>query len=304
MAKTSAETRIMKVIAVVLSFNSKKYIKECLDSLRDNEIVVVDAGSTDGSAEYIKKDFVGLKLITSDKNLGYAGGNNLGLKYALENNADYIWIVNPDIKVAPNALGEMVKVIESDEKIAVVASKVYFAKGYEFHKERYQKADLGKVIWYAGADNDWDNVFAKHFGINEVDKGQFDKEIEIGYASGSSMLVKSEVLRKVGLIDEKYFLYYEENDLCQRIKKIGYKLIYAPKSVVWHKVGMAAGIGSPLTDYYTTRNRLLFGFRWAPLKTKLALFRESLKMLIVGRFWQKRGVLDFYLGNFGKGSYA
>ena len=154
----------------------------------------------------------------------------MGLKYALENNADYIWIVNPDIKVAPKALEEMVKVMDKDEKVAVVASKVYFAAGYEFHKEQYNKTDLGKVIWYAGADNDWDNVFAKHFGIDQVDKGQFDKEIEIGYASGSSMLIRAEVLKKVGLIDEKYFLYYEENDLCQRIKLAGYKLMYTPLS--------------------------------------------------------------------------
>ena len=286
----------MKVVVVVLSFNSRKYIQECLQSLKGQEIVVVDAGSTDSSADYIATQFPDIKLITVKDNLGYAGGNNLGLKYALDNEADLVCVVNPDIVVAPEALSEAIKAMTDD--VAVVASKVYFAKGFEFHKEKYAKNELGKVIWYAGADNDWDNVNAKHWGINEVDRGQFNKLKEIGYATGSSMLLRADVLRRVGLIDEKYFLYYEENDLCQRIKQAGYKLIYAPKSVVWHKVGQAAGIGSNLADYYIVRNRMLFWMRWAPFRAKIALIRESIKLLFKGRPWQKIGIRDFYLGRF------
>lgn len=292
----------MKVVTVVLSFNSRKYIEDCLRSLKGNEVVVVDAGSTDGSSEFIAEKFPELKLIVVKENLGYAGGNNLGIKYALESGADLIWVVNPDIVIAPDALSEAMKAMT--DNVAVVASKVYFAAGFEFHKEKYKKNDLGKVIWYAGADNDWDNVYAKHWGINEVDKGQFNKKKEIGYATGSSMLLRSEVLKKTGLIDEKYFMYYEENDLCQRIKKAGYKLIYAPQSIVRHKVGQAAGIGSGLADYYIARNRMLFGMRWAPWRSKFALIRESVKLLFTGRPWQKIGIRDFYLGKFGKGSYA
>lgn len=292
----------MKVVTVVLSFNSRKYIEDCLRSLKGNKVVVVDAGSTDGSSEFIVEKFPELKLIVVKENLGYAGGNNLGIKYALESGADLIWVVNPDIVVAPDALSEAMKAMT--DNVAVVASKVYFAAGFEFHKEKYKKNDLGKVIWYAGADNDWDNVYAKHWGINEVDKGQFNKKKEIGYATGSSMLLRSEVLKKTGLIDEKYFMYYEENDLCQRIKKAGYKLIYAPQSIVRHKVGQAAGIGSGLADYYIARNRMLFGMRWAPWRSKFALIRESVKLLFTGRPWQKIGIRDFYLGKFGKGSYA
>lgn len=292
----------MKVVTVVLSFNSRKYIEDCLRSLKGNEVVVVDAGSTDGSSEFIAEKFPELKLIVVKENLGYAGGNNLGIKYALESGADLIWVVNPDIVVAPDALSEAMKAMT--DNVAVVASKVYFAAGFEFHKEKYKKNDLGKVIWYAGADNDWDNVYAKHWGINEVDKGQFNKKKEIGYATGSSMLLRSKVLKKTGLIDEKYFMYYEENDLCQRIKKAGYKLIYAPQSIVRHKVGQAAGIGSGLADYYIARNRMLFGMRWAPWRSKFALIRESVKLLFTGRPWQKIGIRDFYLGKFGKGSYA
>lgn len=302
----------MKVAIIVLSWNSREYIGECLQSLQKlklqknlvTETILVEGGSTDGSLEFLQKNYPQHKTLIENKNLGYAGGNNVGLRYALDNKFDFVWIVNPDIFVDPNSLNEAVKVMVSQSKIGVVASKVYFAPGYEFHKDRYTAKDQGKVIWYAGGENDWDNVFAKHYGINEIDRGQFDKEIEIGFATGSSMLIRCEALRTVGIIDEKYFLYYEENDLCQRIKRAGWKLIYAPKSKVWHQVGQAAGIGSPLADYYIARNRMLFGMRWAPLRTKLSLFKESLKLLINGRPWQRTGIRDYYLGKFGKGSYV
>lgn len=296
----------MKVVTVVLNFNSQKYIAECLDSLLkiNTDILVVDGASTDSSVEFIKSNYGGLKLIEMPKNLGYAGGNNVGLRYALENNYDFVWIVNPDIVVDPKSLDEAIKVMTKDDKTAVVASKVYFAPGFEFHKNRYSKKELGRVIWYAGGDNDWNNVFTVHYGMNEVDKGQFDKACEVSHATGSSMLLRCEVLKLAGIIDEKYFMYYEENDLCQRIKKAGFKLMYAPKSVVWHKVGQAAGIGSPLADYYISRNRMLFGMRWAPFKTKLSLIKESFRLLFLGRSWQKIGIRDFYLSKYGKGSYA
>lgn len=296
----------MRVLTVVLSWNSKKYIGECLDSLKKNkaEIILVEGGSTDGSLEYLKENYPEHKLIQTRKNLGYAGGNNVGLRYALEQNADFVWVVNPDIVVDSHALEEAMKVMIKDQKTAVVGSKVYFAPGFEFYKDRYTKSQLGKILWYAGGENDWKNVYAVHYGMNEEDKGQFDVEKEVEFATGSSMLFRCSALRQVGVIDEKYFLYYEENDLCQRLKKAGWKLMYAPKSMVWHKVGQATGIGTPLADYYITRNRMLFGMRWAPTLTKLALFRESIKLLLVGRPWQKRGIIDFYIGNFHEGSYV
>jgi hypothetical protein len=205
--------------------------------------------------------------------------------------------------VAPDFLVELVKAAETDEKIGVVGGKIYFEKGYEFHKERYSKQERGKVIWYAGGQVDWQNVYASHRGVDEVDRGQYDKAEETDYVNGCLMLIKRKVLEKVGLIDSKYYLYFEENDFCQRVKKAGFKLFYAPKATIWHLNAGSSGVGSSLHDYFLTRNRLLFGFRWASWRTKLALLKESLRLLWRGRHWQKIGVRDFYLGRLGKGSW-
>ena len=176
--------------------------------------------------------------------------------------------------------------------------------GSEFHKDRYKKAEIGRVIWYAGGTIDWKNMIASHRGVDEVDKGQYEKLEKTDFASGCCVMIKREVLVKIGLFDEKYFLYYEDNDLCQRAKIAGYEIYYQPNAILWHKnAGSTGGSGSILQDYYITRNRLLFGFKFAALKTKLSLVKESLGLMLNGRQWQKKGALDFYLNCFGKGSY-
>ena len=151
---------------------------------------------------------------------------------------------------------------------------------------------------------DWKNVIGFHRGVDEVDRGQYDQIEKTDFASGCCMLVKREIFEKVGFLDEKFFLYYEDSDFCERIRRRGYSIIYSPKAILWHKnAGSAGGSGSSLQDYYITRNRMLFGFRYARLRSKLALFKESIKLLAKGRYWQKRGILDFYLGRSGRGSF-
>lgn len=301
----------MKVTIIVLNWNGEKYITPCLRSLRrlavrphQVEVVVVDNASTDHSVRLIKKKFPKLKLIQTGENLGYAGGNNVGLQYALDRDSDFIWIVNPDVQVHPQSLLALLGAASTHSDGGIFGSKCYFAKGFEFHKSRYTPSQLGQVIWYAGGNIDWANLITRHVGINEVDIGQYNQVKKTDFVTGTSFFIRREVLDKVGLIDPKYFLYYEETDLCLRAARQGWKLYYVPDSTVWHRVGQAAGIGSPLADYYTTRNRLLFGLRWAPGRTKLALVRESLHLLFSGRPWQKRGVIDFYIGRFGQGSYV
>ena len=196
------------------------------------------------------------------------------------------------------------RIFDTKDSVGIVAPLIYFEKGYEFHKERYKEDELGKVIWYAGGEIDWDNVLAKHRGVDEIDIGQYSQVSETEFASGCAFLISAEVIKNLGMFDEKYFLYYEDSDLSMRIRRKGYKIYFNPKSLVWHKnASSAGGSGSTLQDYYITRNRLLFALKYAPIRSKIAVLRESMALMFGGRKWQKRAVIDFYSGKFGKGSY-
>ena len=306
-----------KIAIVILNWNGKENTLACLRSISrlqstdySLQTIVIDNASSDESVESIKYYVSGIKgskieLIVNNKNLGYAGGNNVGIRYAIDVEAEYVLILNNDTLVDRNLIEELLKVAKTDEKIGIVAPKIYFAPGFEFHRDRYKKNELGKVIWYAGGTMDWANVIGSHRGVDEVDQGQYNKIEKTDFASGCCLLLKAELIKKVGMFDEKYFLYYEDSDLSERAKKAGFDIVYAPKAVLWHKnAGSAGGSGSTLQDYYITRNRLLFGMRYAPIRAKIALFRESIGLLTSGREWQKKGVADFYGGRFGKGNYV
>lgn len=308
----------MLVSIVIVNWNRKKDTLECLKSLvrieRDFElkIIIVDNASTDGSIKEIKsyfktpsfkKSVIHTELIRNEENLGFCGGNNVGIKHALNHKADYVLLLNNDTYVDDKFLINLVKAFKKYPKAGILSPKIYFAPGYEFKKNIYKKSDLGKVIWYAGGDIDWDNVYGTNHGVDEVDKGQFNRVKSTDFATGACMLVKRKVFEQVGLLDEKYFMYFEDSDLCVRVKRAGWKVMYFPQSFIWHKVAQSSGIGSNLNDYFITRNRLLFGGRYATIKTRLALYKESLRMLKNGRKWQKKGVVDFYFGKFGRGSW-
>lgn len=301
----------MKVAVIVLNFNGRDYIGKCLESIKQlalgkNEVQfwVIDNASSDKSVEYLKKEFPEFKLISNSENLGYAEGNNTGIRLAQNWGADWIWIVNPDIEVDKQSLSELLKFAVDHPQAGIVGSKVYYTSGFESHPDRYSKSELGKVLWYAGGKLDWQNVQSVHLGVDEVDEGKYNAVSQTEFVTGASMLLRTAMLNQTGLFDPKYYLYYEENDLCQRALQAGWQLWYVPKSIVWHANAQATEMGSPLVDYYTTRNQMLFGMRWAPVRTKLALLRQSIRLQFTGRLWQKKGVTDFYIGRFGKGSYV
>lgn len=283
---------------------------ECLKSISKLNIpksisvdsVVIDNASSDNSVKKIKEEFPKIIMIENQTNLGFTGGNNEGMRYALKSGADFVVLLNNDTIVHPGLVENLLKPFEHDT-IGGVVPKIYFEKGYEFHKNRYKDRDRGKVIWYAGGKMDWKNLIGENIGVDEVDHGQFDIRMEIKLATGCCFMVRSDVLKNVGMFDDRYFLYYEDADISERIKKAGYKIIYEPEAIVWHKNAESSGVGSELHDYYITRNRLLFGMKHASVRTKVALVRESLKLLRTGRKWQRRGVRDFYLRRFGRGTF-
>lgn len=295
----------MRVAIVVLNYNGLANTLECLKSLRklepghhQIELIVVDNASTDGSAQAFC-ELQDIYLLTNQKNLGYTGGNNAGIKYALKRGANYLLILNNDTLVDKFLIKNLLAAaIDGD----IICPKIYFAPGFEFHKGRYKKEESGKVIWYAGGKIDWDNIIGIHLGVDQVDKGQFNRRHQIDLATGACMMVKSEVFEKIGLFDEKYFLYLEDMDFCTRAKAAGARIIFEPQAIIWHKnAGSTGGSGSALQDYYITRNRLLFALKYAPVRTKLAVLRQVLRQ--IGKPVKKKALIDFLTGNFGKGSF-
>lgn len=302
-----------KVAVVTLNYNTDEDTHNLLTSLEKVhtpgftvEIFVVDNASKVPFALTSQEKKENIHLIHSEDNTGFAGGNNIGMKEALKRGADYILLVNNDTIVHPDMIKNMLEVLESDDAIGLVTPKIYFAKGHEFHIDRYKKEELGKVFWYAGGYTDWDNVKSVHRGVDEVDHGQYDKVEEVKFATGCCMLFKREVLEKVGLFDERYFLYYEDADLNERAQRAGYKIYYVPSAILVHVNAASsggAGRGNLLQDYFITRNQMLFGMTYAPFRTKIALLRQSMRLFLAGRPKQKQAMKDFYMGKFGKGSY-
>ncbi|MFH1561758.1 MAG: glycosyltransferase family 2 protein [Patescibacteria group bacterium] len=298
---------VSKLAIVILNYNTKDLVKGCLDSLlplinETVDLIVVDNASTDDSLEYLRT-VERIELLTSKENLGFTGGNNLGLRRALEKKADYIMLLNSDT-LAKNAFWQpMIEFLKNNPKVGVVGPKIYFAPGYEFYKDKYKKEDLGKVIWSVGGSIDWNNVYGENQGVDQVDEGQFDQPAEADFISGCCLLASREVWQKIGLLNEKYFLYYEDTEFSLRVKKTGRQVWCFPGSVIWHLNAGSSQCGGDLQDYFITRNRLLFGLSWAPIRTKLALIRESFRLLASGRSWQKKGVRDFYLRKFNRGSW-
>ena len=295
----------LKIIAVVLNYKGLEDTLECLDSLKRYnrgsnkvELMVVDNNSDDGSVEALSK-LKDIDLVENQENFGFAGGINVGIKAALEKEANFILVLNNDTVVDKFFVANLLK---SSQYGDIISPKIYFAPGFEFHKSRYSKNERGKVIWYAGGKIDWENIIGKHIGVDEVDHDQFLKRQEVDLATGACMLVKKEVFEKIGFFDEKYFLYLEDMDFCVRAKQAGFKIIFEPRAIIWHKnAGSAGGSGSVTQDYFITRNRLLFAFKYAELRTKLAVFRQTLSQINI--FAKRRALIDFVTFNFGKGTF-
>ena len=297
-----------QVSIIILNWNGWKDTIECIESLYNinypnYNIIIVDNKSEDVSIEKIKNYAEGkikvkskffdynsrnkpikiteytqkesssdeshikdlnsdkkLILINNDKNYGFAEGNNIGMRYALKNlNPNYVLLLNNDTVVDKYFLRELVETGESAEDTGIVGPKIYYY-------------DEPQTIWCIGGKISWKFARGVHIGLNELDKGQYEEKKEFDYISGSAFLIKTEVLKKVGLMDKQFFLYFEETDLALRASKIGYKNVYSPKAKIWHKVSKSGGgLSKPIGLYYITRNRWLFMKKWAK-KSDYAFF--------------------------------
>jgi GT2 family glycosyltransferase len=290
-----------------LTINTVKSILNLNSQGFSYHLYLVDNASSDDSFSQFQSLYAAhpkITLLRTHKNLGYVGGNNYGLTH-FTHPYDYVLICNNDIEVHPDFLLHLLSQAKSIPTPSIIGPKIYFAKGYEYYPDRYQSKDLGKVIWSVGGRIDWQNVIGSNIGIDEVDHRQYDKKaLQLDFVVGCCFLISKKIINKIGIFDDKYFMYLEDADFCQRAVRSGFRLAYCPQSRIWHLNAKSSGAGSSLHDYFLTRNRLLFGFRYTSFRTKFALFRESIRILINSPSrWQKVAVRDFYLKRLGQGSW-
>lgn len=303
-----------KVVIVTVNYNGKKDTLEFLESLKsldisdlETKVIMVDNGSSDGSVLEISKKFPEVDILQNGDNEGFSGGFNRGMAFGYVWGADYILIINNDALIKDaNLLQSMLQIFKTDETIGIISPKIYFAPGFEYHKGRYKKEEAGRVIWYAGGKFDMKNIRSIHRGLDDADDGKFGDVEEVDFVTGGCMLIKRELLTKVkkptagsGFFDDSLFLYFEDTDFIKRAKKARFKPFYDGRVAIYHKASQSTGIGSEITDFFHTRNRLVIGFRYGNFRTKFALIREAFKFLLLGRKAQRWGVWDFFMGKRG-----
>jgi hypothetical protein len=261
----------------------------------DMEVIVVDNGSKNNEAKIIQERYPQVKVISSPDNLGFAGGNNLGIKAA---RGRYLYLINNDTILGRNeSFQQLIDRLESSEKVAMVCPKIRFA----WAPQPIQFAGYTPLTSIT--------LRNRSIGYNEADRGQYDTPHTTPYAHGAAMMVKREALDRVGLMPECYFLYYEELDWSLMFTRAGYEIWYEPACTIFHKESQATGADSPLKTYYISRNRLLFArrnfsggcMRFLTYSYLLGIVapKDLLKALLKGRFDLAGAVLrsirDFYL---------
>ncbi|MFA6005476.1 MAG: glycosyltransferase family 2 protein [Patescibacteria group bacterium] len=219
--------------------------------------------------------------IVKSSNKGYSHGINVCIKQALKSGFDQFCVLNYDVTTSPNFIENVSKGFLSAD---FFGGKIYYAKGFEFHKKNYSKTELGRVIWYAGGLFDWANMYATHRGVDEVDSGQYDRFEETEFITGCMVCFNKDVLEKVGPWNEHFFLYYEDADFSIRARKKGFRLYYNPDVVIYHKnAGITGGSGSLFHQKTQKWSQLYFGLLYAPFRTKLHLVVNYLLSYVHGK---------------------
>ena len=256
-----------KIAVIIVSFNGKSYLGDCLRCLEEQtlapeKVIVIDNNSKDGSVEFLKeyslKTELNLEFIFSKENLGFTGGNNLGMKKALEEKMDYIFLLNQDTEMEKDTLGKLLEAADREKDLFCLQPLILFAD----RKDVVQTA--GDRIHFLGFG---------YLGDYLVRLEDFKKKIkrreEIPYASGAAMFIVSDALREVGFFDEDYFLYHEDMDLCLRARILKKKILLVPQAFVYHKY--KSGI-TPLKWSYSERNRHLMLLKFYKLPTLFLIF--------------------------------
>lgn len=292
-------TDIISIITI--NYNGLKDTCALLDSIPPSEnleIIVVDNASREDEATHISQCYPHVTVVRSQENLGFAGGNNLGIKAA---HGQYLFFVNNDTEIPePQDIDKLIERFSASDRIGVVCPKIRFFWDH-------------RPIQFAGyTPLSKITMRNRSIGFGEHDQGQYEHPHPTPYAHGAAMLVKREALEKTGLMPECYFLYYEELDWSVMFRRAGYELWYDPACTIYHKESQTTGQASPLRTFYITRNRLLFAkrnmaipVRWLTYSYLIGVvaMRDMIKQLMLKRLDLLKatfsGISDFIKGREG-----
>lgn len=262
-----------KVGVVLLNWNSAKLTISCIESLisgtmKPDKIIVVDNASTDDSINEIAASFPGVWCIKNKANLGFSGGNNVGIRELVRSQYNYVWVLNNDTRVDPECLKIQYDFMENAPDVAGCCGKILHS-------------DSRKTIWYAGARLNRFKLRVFPVGMLETDNGQHDLMQKTSFITGCSMFVRGSGWRRIGMFDEKFFAYCEDIDWCLRAEKQNFELRYLPKAVIYHEVSASFGKTKgkqtiwkipPLVIYLSERNQLFLIKRWKNRFSLLVLY--------------------------------
>ena len=246
-------SKLTKISFIVVNYNGLEDSCELIESIFAHiplslgyEIILVDNGSKQDESLHVKERFPSVITVRSEKNLGFAGGNNLGIK---KSSGDYLFLINNDTLLSDDSILKLVDFMDKNSQVAAASPKIYFP-------------GETKILQYAGfTPMSRITLRNRSIGRGELDRGSYDCEGQTFATHGAAIVVKREVVDRIGYMPELYFLYYEEIDWCMNMKRNGYELWYVPSSSIVHKESRTTGEDSPLKRYYMTRNRLLFARR-------------------------------------------
>lgn len=288
-----------KVCIILVNYNGCKDTIQCIESLQEINysnymICVIDNGSTDGSYKTLKEKYGDtIKLIDTKENKGFSGGNNVGIRWAAEQNIDYFLLLNNDTFVEPDFLNRLMEKAGRMKDCAIYTPKIYYADR--------------RTIWYAGGAFNRITGRVRHTGIHSTDVHKYNEEKSVTFVSGCCMLLSAQIIQKVGLLNEDFFLYCEDLEYCCRLMQHHCKLIYCPSSVIYHKVSAASRKSPELTVYYTVRNKQYIIDQYISPKyrvfAKLYHFYEISKRIVQKEYTVKtvkRAMKDYKKGIVGK----
>jgi hypothetical protein len=264
-----------KVIIIILNWNGLNDTLECLESVKivtysNYSTILVDNGSEDGSVDIIRRAYPDIDIIENGRNLGFAEGNNVGIRKALGYNSDYILLLNNDTVVTPGFLKELVEASEKDENIGIVGPKICYY-------------DEPSLIWSVGGRINLFTGSFRNIGENRNEKN-YTGVNNVDYVTGCALLIKTEVIKKIGLMDTDYFLYFEETDWNVKAKKAGYLTVVNCNTHILHKVGASIKKVKGIYYYYNARNTLLFmknNGNWYNLITFLPIYSSAYLLMAV-----------------------